>query len=84
MFGIAIRERRLRISRAGSTLTETKEIRIYLHGGNDRATVRRQRPKQHPVRIIGGNGTNSFTDLSTVGGSEKPDAVLRRRNRRRT
>jgi len=47
---------------------ETKRIRIYLHGGNDRATVEGNVPRSIPVRIIGGNGTNSFVDLSTVGG----------------
>jgi hypothetical protein len=52
--------------------SETKEIRIYLHGGNDRATVEGSARRSIPVRIIGGNGTNSFTDLSTVGGKRNP------------
>jgi hypothetical protein len=51
---------------------ETTEIRIYLHGGNDRATVEGGVRKSIPVRIIGGNGTNTFTDLSTVGGKRNP------------
>jgi hypothetical protein len=51
---------------------ETTEIRIYLHGGNDRATVEGGVRKSIPVRIIGGNGTNSFRDLSTVGGKRNP------------
>ncbi|MGH7652070.1 MAG: hypothetical protein ACREMS_09525, partial [Gemmatimonadaceae bacterium] len=51
---------------------ETKEIRIYLHGGNDRATVQGNVSRSIPVRIIGGNGTNTFSDLSTVGGRRNP------------
>jgi hypothetical protein len=51
---------------------ETKEIRIYLHGGNDRALVQGSVGQSIPVRIIGGNGSNSLVDLSTVGGSRNP------------
>ncbi|HXL86198.1 MAG TPA: hypothetical protein VN927_03270 [Gemmatimonadaceae bacterium] len=51
---------------------ETKEIRIYLHGGNDRATVEGTVGSSIPVRIIGGNGTNVFVDNSTVGGRRDP------------
>lgn len=51
---------------------ETAEIRIYLHGGNDRATVQGNVPRSIKVRIIGGNGTNTFTDLSTVGSNRHP------------
>jgi len=53
-------------------LGETKEIRIYLHGGNDRATVEGNVRRSIPVRIVGGNGTNTFVDLSTVGGKRNP------------
>ena len=53
-------------------LNETKEIRIYLHGGNDRATVEGDARRSIPVRIIGGNGDNTFVDLSTVGGKRNP------------
>jgi hypothetical protein len=53
-------------------LGETKEIRIYLHEGNDRATVSGSVGRSIPVRIIGGNGSNTFTDLSTVGGRRNP------------
>ncbi|MGH7603356.1 MAG: hypothetical protein ACRENK_05070 [Gemmatimonadaceae bacterium] len=52
--------------------SETKEIRIYLHGGNDRATVQGNVRRSIPVRIIGGNGTNAFSDVSTVGGKRNP------------
>jgi hypothetical protein len=53
-------------------LSETKEIRIYLHGGDDRATVEGNVRRSIPVRIIGGNGTNTFVDQSTVGGKRNP------------
>ena len=53
-------------------LGETKEIRIYLHGGDDRATVEGNVRRSIPVRIIGGNGTNTFVDNSTVGGKRNP------------
>lgn len=53
-------------------LGETKEIRIYLHGGDDRATVEGNVRRSIPVRIIGGNGTNTFVDLSTVSGKRNP------------
>jgi hypothetical protein len=53
-------------------LSETKEIRIYLHGGDDRATVDGNVQRSIPVRIIGGNGTNTFVDFSTVGGNRNP------------
>jgi hypothetical protein len=52
--------------------SETREIRIYLHGGNDRATVEGNVRRSIAVRIIGGNGTNTFTDVSTVGGKRNP------------
>jgi hypothetical protein len=52
--------------------SETHEIRIYLHGGNDRATVEGNVRSSIPVRIIGGNGDNEFVDLSTVGGKRNP------------
>jgi hypothetical protein len=47
---------------------ETREIRIYLHDGNDSALVSGTAQSSIPVRIIGGNGTNLLTDVSTVGG----------------
>ena len=51
---------------------DTREIRIYLHGGNDRATVQGMVRSSIEVRIIGGNGSNAFVDLSTVGGRRNP------------
>jgi hypothetical protein len=52
--------------------SETREIRIYLHGGNDRATVEGSVRRSIPVRIIGGNGDNYFVDNSSVGGRRSP------------
>jgi len=52
--------------------SETKEIRIYLHGGNDRATVEGNVRSSIPIRIIGGNGDNTFVDNSVVGGKRNP------------
>ena len=43
---------------AGSTAAETREIRVYLHGGNDTALVTGDVDTSIPVRIIGGNGSN--------------------------
>lgn len=48
---------------------ETREIRIYLHGGDDSAVVIGNVQRSIPVRVIGGNGTNSLVDSSLVGGS---------------
>lgn len=54
---------------------DTKEIRIYLHGGNDRATVEGNARQSITVRIVGGNGTNAFVDNSTVEGKRNPTRV---------
>ena len=47
---------------------ETREIRLYLHGGDDRAVVRGDARPAIPVRIIGGNGANELSDSSTAAG----------------
>ena len=47
---------------------ETKEIRLYLHGGDDQAVVTGNSAVSIPLRIIGGNGTNLLVDSSIVGG----------------
>lgn len=47
---------------------DTREIRIYLHDGDDSAFVTGNAASSIPVRVIGGNGTNALTDRSTVGG----------------
>lgn len=53
---------------------ETREIRLYLHGGDDAAVVAGRVDSSIPVRIIGGMGANRLTDSSTVGG--RPAARL--------
>ncbi len=45
---------------------ETKEIRLYLHGGADTARITGHVPSSLPVRIIGGNGANDLIDSSWV------------------
>lgn len=48
--------------------TETQEVRLYLHDGDDVAVVKGVAPSGLVVRIIGGNGDNRLVDSSTVGG----------------
>lgn len=47
---------------------ETSEIRLYLHGGDDRATIRGEVPASILVRVVGGNGNNVLVDASRVAG----------------
>jgi hypothetical protein len=47
---------------------ETKEIRVYLHGGDDIAVVRGN-VRSIPVRVIGGNGNNTLADSTGVRGA---------------
>jgi len=49
--------------------TETREIRIYLHGGDDSALMTGVVPSGIPIWIVGGNGTNHLVDSSLVAGS---------------
>src|SRR6185295_2748379 len=46
----------------------TKEIRLYLHGGDDTAVVTGNVQASIVLRVIGGNGTNTLLDSSTVNG----------------
>ncbi|HEV8150738.1 MAG TPA: BamA/TamA family outer membrane protein, partial [Gemmatimonadales bacterium] len=48
--------------------SETDEIRLYLHGGDDSAVVTGEVARSMRVRIIGGNGSNTLIDSSRVGG----------------
>jgi len=48
---------------------ETREIRIYLHGGDDRVISRGTVAGRILVRVIGGGGRNTFADSSTGGAS---------------
>ncbi|HMA23573.1 MAG TPA: hypothetical protein VKP00_06255, partial [Gemmatimonadaceae bacterium] len=47
---------------------ETSEILVYLHGGDDTAFVNGTVRRSISLRIIGGNGTNTLVDSSTVAG----------------
>ncbi len=47
---------------------ETTEIRIHLRGGNDDATITAEGSKQILVRVIGGDGDDSFVDSATTNG----------------
>jgi hypothetical protein len=47
---------------------ETREIRLYLHDGNDHAEITGSAERSITLRIIGGNGTNTTIDSATVGG----------------
>jgi hypothetical protein len=46
---------------------ETREVRIYLHGGADSAVVTGSGSVPTMVRLIGGGGDDSFVDLSAAG-----------------
>ncbi|HYH83763.1 MAG TPA: BamA/TamA family outer membrane protein [Longimicrobium sp.] len=51
---------------------ETREVRLYLHGGDDRATVRGASPRDAIlVRVIGGGGDDRLSDESTAGGGRR-------------
>lgn len=50
---------------------ETREVRLYGFGGNDIFDVTGQAPEGPLIRIIGGDGRDSITDLSTVAGVRK-------------
>jgi hypothetical protein len=41
---------------------ETREIRLYLHGGDDNAAVTGSSAAGIKIRVIGGNGNNSLSD----------------------
>ncbi len=55
---------------------ETREIRVYLHDGNDSAVVSGIVPTSIHTRVIGGNGTNSFVEHSRVGNDGYPTHFL--------
>jgi hypothetical protein len=50
---------------------ETREIRVYLHGGDDRAVIRGNAARSIQVRLIGGGGDDVLEDASVAGGSTK-------------
>ncbi|HKP29311.1 MAG TPA: BamA/TamA family outer membrane protein, partial [Gemmatimonadales bacterium] len=51
--------------------SETREIRVYLHGGSDTAAVVGTVASSIPVRVIGGNGNNRLVDSSLVDGKSR-------------
>lgn len=46
---------------------ETREIRLYLHGGDDVAVIRGSAPRSIQVRLIGGGGDDVLADSSAGG-----------------
>lgn len=50
---------------------ETRELRVYLHGGADKAVVRGDGNEGIFLRVIGGNGNNTLIDSSTVNGRHR-------------
>lgn len=53
---------------------ETREIRLYLHGGNDRVVVRGRAPRGGPtVRVVGGGGDDEFVDSTSSGSTRLYD-----------
>jgi hypothetical protein len=49
----------------------TREIRVYLHDGDDVARVTGNVPGSIPLWIVGGSGRNTLADSSTVGGRKR-------------
>lgn len=50
---------------------ETREVRLYLHGGDDRAVVTGTGTPGVVLRVIGGSGTNTLLDSSRVTGRRR-------------
>lgn len=51
---------------------ETREVRVYLHGGDDQTVVRGASPGGAVlVRVIGGGGDDKFLDESSAGGGRR-------------
>jgi hypothetical protein len=68
---------------------ETREVRVYLHGGNDSAVISGADSRAIMLRVVGGNGTNELTDATSSarlydrgeieGIRYKPDTAFNRR-----
>ena len=52
---------------------ETQEVRLYLHDGDDSATVTGTASSRIVVRVVGGNGSNTLTDYTTLGAAQMYD-----------
>lgn len=48
----------------------TSQVRLYLHGGDDRVEVRGDAKATLPIRVIGGNGTNELINASNASKSD--------------
>ena len=55
---------------------ETREIRVYLHGGDDTSVVVGEVRHSIPVKVIGGNGANWLADSSRVDGESNPSRMF--------
>ena len=55
---------------------DTREIRVYLHDGNDSAVASGTAPESIHTRVIGGNGSNRFVEHSRVGNDGNPTHFL--------
>jgi hypothetical protein len=51
--------------------SETKEVRLYLHGGDDVAVVRGSARSNVTIRIIGGPGDNTLIDSSRTDAAQR-------------
>lgn len=49
-------------------ISQTREVRVYLHGGDDRAVVTGTAARSVTLRVIGGTGHNVLIDSSNVSG----------------
>jgi hypothetical protein len=50
---------------------ETREIRLYLHGGDDRVVLRGPGTKSMTLRVIGGGGNDGLVDSSAARGGKR-------------
>jgi hypothetical protein len=50
---------------------ETREVRVFLHGGDDAATVSGEQADGILVRVIGGGGDDALRDESAAGGGRR-------------
>ena len=55
---------------------ETREIRVYLHGGDDSSSVGGNVRESIAVKVIGGNGVNWLTDSSVVDDRRRPTELV--------
>jgi hypothetical protein len=59
----------------GFSPSDTKEIRLYLHEGDDVATVSGTAPASIPLWIVGQPGNNTIVDSSIVSGRARPTRI---------